>query len=276
MKVAILLSLVALGLAGFLAYDRFGGCSSCKGSATPDASPTAALEEEIRDLKSRIAMLENRPEAVPPPAAGPTLHAAARPATTGAAAPAPEAVAEMEKRLAALEEYKAKAEEEAKARPRQMSGRNWRGAGNFYTSVDDAKEDLKLTDQQKGDFDRIAADAKRDLEEVWKIPDEDGKTYEQVMADLIKPGSDGQPKFDIAKVLNFRTKTIPGRNETYGAADKRIRDTGKAAMRNSLSTEQQSKFDKANTDAMFGTPGLGAGMMTSFAMPAIRVQPGDK
>ena len=273
MKVAILLSVLSIGLAGFLAYDRFGGCTSCRGAAAPDASPSAALEEEVKELKARLAALETRPLPIErsPEASGgsgPSLAAGRRPA--GKAAPTEAADDPIEKRLAALEEYKTKAEEEAKSRP--QFGRAIRGGrggfgANFYMTVDDAKADLGLTDQQKSDFDRIVADTKRDIDDIWKTPDDEGKTYEQVMADMMKAGPSGQPNLDFSKVMGFRNKTIPGRNETYGAADRRVRESGKTAMKATLSTEQQSKFEKSNTDSLFGMPGIGSSMV-SIAFPA--------
>ena len=271
-RLALVLSVAAAALSGFLAYDRFGRCSSCDAKAAPEPAAPAA-DERLLALEGRLLALERRPELAAAPtspagtdsAGGPTLAAGKRPAGSASAAPA--ALEEMEKRLAALEEYKTKAEDEAKRAPqfaRALGGMRYPGGGPVYTSVDEAKEDLSLTDQQKGDFDRIVADAKRELDDLRKTPDDEGKTWDQVTSDLLATGPDGAMKLDIGKVLSFRTKTIPGRNETFGGAERRIQAGARTRLRSTLSTDQQSKFDRATVEPMLGTMGLGANVITSF------------
>src|SRR5439155_17375688 len=120
-RLAIVLSVLAVALSAFLAYDRFGGCSSCEKRAEPEAGSPPAAEDRLAAVERRLQALEMRPEPLAAPSArggtpatdgAATLAAGARPA--GRAVAASSAVEEMEKRLQALEEYRAKAEEEAK------------------------------------------------------------------------------------------------------------------------------------------------------------------
>jgi hypothetical protein len=141
----------------------------------------------------------------------------------------------------------------------------------FYGSVDDAAKDLDLTAAQKADFERIAADAKREADELHKIPDENGKTWAQVEKDSFKMEG-GAFHLDMTSLQSFREKVIPGRNESYGAADRRIRENAKRRLRDGLTPDQQAKFDKAHTDPLIGGSGDGFGAFT-FATSEIMIGP---
>ena len=241
--------------------------------------------------------LEGRGSGAPAPArtagepgsAGREVADVEAPALAGAparpAAPAPpvvETVTALEKRLAALEE-KSKA---ADASPRSGFSRaigRMPGGGHLYTSLDDAKEDLALTDSQKADWERALADTERAMDELRKTPDDDGKTYDAMMKEMFEgSGTDGGAmKLDLGKMMSFRNKRIPGRSETYGQADARIKTEAKRRLRDGLSSEQQAKFDKANVDPMLGG-GFGPAVM-SFAVssspdnaPAAPAAPGGR
>ena len=172
---------------------------------------------------------------------------------------------ELEKRLAALEE-------KDKDRIVDASDAIGRGAAHFsslgrprgfYATPADAAKDLELDPAQKADLDRIVGDAKRELEDLRRLPDEDGKSYDQIQKDMMDGMRTARMRFDLGKVLAWNGKTIPGRNETFGAADRRIRENAKARIRETLRPEQQAKLDKATIDPMLG--GGGPGMVMSFS-----------
>ena len=137
-------------------------------------------------------------------------------------------------------------------------------ARGFYATPEDAAKDLELDPAQRSDLDRIVADARRELEDLRRLPDEDGKSYEQIQKEMVEGMRDGAMRFDLGKVIAWNGKTIPGRNETFGAADRRIRENAKARLRETLRPEQQSKLDKATIDPMLGRGG-GPGMVMSFS-----------
>lgn len=285
-KVALFVAVVSLALSGWLAGSQaglFGGGAP----ARPEADAIAALEARVAALETPGSGAPVRPRlalpggpGAPPPAssddAPPALASApARPVAPPA--PAAETVTALEKRLAALEE-KAKARDAAPAPFGRVRGP---GGGRMYMNVDDAKDDLALTDPQKADWDRVVADAQRELEELRKAPDDDGKTYEGMMKEMMEgAGTDGGGmKLDLGKMVGWRNKRIAGRNETFGQADQRIKTEAKRRLRDGLSSEQQAKFDKASVDPMLGG-GFGPAVM-SFAVssdptPAAPAAPGGR
>ncbi len=278
-KVAVVLSIAALGLAGYAAYE------TTRGAAQEHRERLERLEartDELAVLATRLDNLEARfssgsmaPRAVesaplaatPRPAEGSPRAADGSPAKAGdAAGTAPD---DISRRLAALEE-KTKAIEAQTGGPgaRLRLGKDGMmlpGLGNrrAYTSVEDAQTDLELSASQRADFDRAVADAKRELDELHKIPDDEGKTWDQTREEMMKGLVDGSGRFDLSKMMAFRGKTIPGRTETFGGAEARIRNDAKRKMRDSLSNDQQSKFDQALVEPMLG--GMG-GPVTSFSV----------
>jgi hypothetical protein len=94
------------------------------------------------------------------------------------------------------------------------------------------------------------------MEQLKKLPADDGTTWADVEKDMVK--IDGNSfSFDGTKMQAFREKVMPGRNESFGAAERRISDGAKKRMRDTLTPVQQGKFDKA---MMPGLVGDGGGM----------------
>lgn len=260
-KVAVVVSVVALGAAGWAGW-----------SLEETRKELVTLRGEVEVLappEARIAALEaGRTAPTPPPAlpgAPPALGAEApslAPAPRGepsvlaakAAPPPAPRVEELEKRLAALEEK----EKSAAGRFASVPGfARAIGGSAFYGSPDDAARDLDLDPAQRSDLDRIVADARRELDDLRKTPDEDGKSYEQLQKEMLEGTREGGMRIDLGKVLAWNGKTVPGRNETFGAADKRIRENARARLRETLRPEQQAKLDKAMIDPMLGRGGPG-------------------
>jgi hypothetical protein len=278
-KAALVLSLAALVLGGWLAWNA--------STAGTEVERLRHDLDALAVLEARVAALEGVPaaNAAPRPAAGlgapppggpgGGAPAGAPPEAAAGSAPRPASVpgrvADLEKRLAALEE-KAKEEPPASFRPARMAMTGPNG-GRFYASVDDAKDDLALTDLQKGDFERIIADARREAEDLRKIPDDEGKTWEQVQRETFT-ATEGAFRFDLTKMEAFRKKTVPGRSETYGQAEQRIRDSARRRLRDTLSTAQQEKFDKAVVDPILGVGGAASVVSFGVVTDAVRADDG--
>jgi hypothetical protein len=276
-KFAVALSVLALGGSGYTAWKTgvlpclSGGCSS-GGCDRVEADDVATLSARIRVLEDQLA-LAKAPAPLPAPrgdasADSTGLASAPKPLPTppSSSGPAPtaEVIAALEKRLATLEESD-------KGRPHAVEF----GAGDggtmpqiafhtpkMYGSVADAAKDLDLSPRQKDDFERAVADAKRELEDLKKIPDSDGKTWNDIEKDAMPKPGEGPMSIDIGALMGFPSRKIPGRTETFGQAQRRIQAAAKQRMSDTLTPDQQKKFSKAHVDPMLGGSG---GAMISFA-----------
>ena len=270
-KAAVAISLLALGGSAFTAWKTGALCGACGAGApagdrlAPDE--VASLSARLRALEDQVAASSRGPApltAAPSPAsdAPAGLAAAPRPASgspSAATLPPPEASA-IEKRLAELEQAVAATRTQAEgAMPAHvLSG----GISNrFYGSVADAAKDLDLSPRQKDDFDRAVADAKREIDELKKIPDSDGKTWADIEDDAMPKPGEGLGKLDLGALIGFPSRKIPGRTETFGQAQRRVQAAAKTRMRETLTPDQQKKFDKAHVDPMLGGS---SGAMISF------------
>ena len=261
-KLALLLSLLAACLSGYAAW------SSCEAGKDLRAQIDAngVLAGRIADLEAAAArrgpvalpLLAAAPEGTAGPAAAPSAALAGRPA-------APATVADLERRLADLEK-KEKEYAELVAK--------WKGAGAdgvvpapqvatelmganmpaIYNTVEDAEKHLGLSPSQKAEFERATEESKRDIEQLKKVPDDEGKTWAEVEKDVVKIDG-GSISFDGTKLQAFREKLVPGRNESFGAAERRIADGAKKRMRDALTPDQQGKFDKAVMPGLVGNGG---------------------
>ena len=276
-KFAVALSVVALAGSGYTAWKTgvlpclSGGCSS-SGCDRVEADDVATLSARIRALEEQLA-LAKAPAALPAPhrdmSADTTGLASAPkplappPSSTGPASTA-DVIAALEKRLATLEESD-------KGRPHAIEFGSGDGGSmpplafttpKMYGSVADAAKDLDLSPRQKDDFERAVADAKRDLDDLKKIPDSDGKTWSDIEKDAMPKPGEGLGTIDIGALMGFPSRKIPGRTETFGQAQRRIQAAAKQRMSDTLTPDQQKKFSKAHVDPMLGGSG---GAMISFA-----------
>jgi len=268
----LVLSLASVGLAGYAVWtmsDNARVAQAREGTEAALEARLAALEASIRPAGGARA-----PALAPAPVtrrAG-APHAAtgtgdATPASGGTATNgAPATLPDMAQRVAALEQQLKAALETAVA-PAQQEISMPQGAElatAWYGSVDDVAKGLALTAPQKADFERAVLGAKLEIDQLHKVPDESGKTWEQAMKDGVSV-ENGNISYDGAKIQAFREKVIPGRNESFGAADRRLRAEAKQRMRESLSRDQQDKFDKSHVDGLLpGGDGGDGGFMTMF------------
>jgi len=105
------------------------------------------------------------------------------------------------------------------------------------------------------------------MDELKKIPDADGETWAQVEKEAFGAGEGGAMKLDLGKMFGFPSRKIPGRAETFGQAQSRIHEAAKKRLRETLTPDQQKKFDKAHVDPLLGGSS-GAMISFGFATPA--------
>ena len=94
-------------------------------------------------------------------------------------------------------------------------------------------------------------------------------------------GEDGMAKFHehMAEMSRLRQSKVPGTNETYAQAERRLRKDGKARARSFLNPDQAKTWDKSHTDMLFGGGGgmAGASFLSIEAAPPLKVvSPGGK
>ncbi len=272
------LSLVGAGYAVFTTLPPAAGAKRPGEGTTAVEMRVDALTARVNEAIRRLEALERQPAPLSPreasaPAAtapGPGLAPASSPSAATARVPdkgtaAPPTIEDLAARVSAIEE--ARKNDEKAGTVRFARGP---GAGPFLTSTDSAQKELDLTDGQKAEWDRIVGDARRDMDALRKTPDDEGKTWEQVqkemsaevMASALGGGGTGV-RFDLGKLVAYREKTIPGRSETYGQAETRIREDAKKRMKDTLTTDQVPKFEKAIVDPMLGG-GFGPATAISF------------
>lgn len=280
-KLALLLSCLAVGLSGWVASTGPMGSRDRLDRLEADLDELRVLETRLGNVERRVAATTaDRPGPVDAPPRRTTAAdgalAASGPDASGPAASGPEATAAtsptpVETRIAELAKRLADVEERAKtfdANPNFTTARGGVARAllprGFVTSMDDAQKQLDLSPSQRAEWDRILADAKRDLDDLRSIPDDEGKTWKQHNEEMLRGLADGSGRIDLGKLMAMRAKKVPGRTETYGEAEARIRTEAKQRMRDPLAPEQQKRFDESHVDALIGG-GLGGGTAVTFA-----------
>ena len=133
---------------------------------------------------------------------------------------------------------------------------------NFARSVDHLSNTLKLTPTQTDRVRESVDRAKRRIEDVLKIPDESGVSpYEQRREKRKKMEAalkSGNPSGIISFAMDsqeYRSRTIPGRDTTYGAEVDRIKKESRDEIAGSLDYDQQEEFKDLRTDSLYGESG---------------------
>lgn len=240
---------------------------------------------EVDELSSKVDGLRGRTTAEYHAGVGPIdedgrirIDRSARPApvrtvdsdTTGpgpgSAVDAPErAPVTLEDRVARLEEAR-RAERSRQIHP----GRAMRFA-NMVSSVDDLAKTLRLTPTQKDRVADAVARGRQRIEDVLKIPDENGKSpFERRKEQRAKlkeavANNNGSGILTLSTGLFAdRGRTIPGRNTTYGQEIERIKQETRNEIGQALDPEQKKQFEETNVDPMLGGGG-GAVAMTVWS-----------
>lgn len=271
----LVVALAALGAAAFAVVTALGLSRELRDRADFEAS----VDARLATLETTLATgpRSAAPRAVAGTEPGQDAGAdsgGADPAATGgpglAAGRRSASGAELERRLAALE---ARAREERAPAPATAVAPETLAAGQpveWLGSVDDAARHLELTASQRGDFERVLADAKRDVDALRKLPDEAGTTWETVEKDVVRM-ENGAIHFDASRLTAFREKVIPGRNESFGGAMRRIREDAARRMKETLTPAQRERFDKAQTQGLL--PGSSDDAFGMVAFSTIDVAP---
>jgi len=261
-KAAFVLAFVSAVLSGWLVFERYGGCASCRSHESHDAAPPAAASDDrVAMLEKRLAALEGRPAIADLGSSG-GAPAASGGASLARSGPAAGTIPDLEQRIAKLEESDKKTRTTIESLTNGAAAQVANDAVSiegptFLQSIDDAAKHLDLTPSQKSDLERIAADSKKRIDDLKKIPDEEGKTWEDAAKSTMEPIGDAATGMrvmfgDSSKLRAFREKTIPGRTESYGAAERKILADAKTQARALLTPDQATKWDKARPDAMLG------------------------
>ncbi|MHC5010516.1 MAG: hypothetical protein ACYTG6_06120, partial [Planctomycetota bacterium] len=148
--------------------------------------------------------------------------------------------------------------------PRQVHYRQ----PNVIHDVDSAVRELDLDGGQQAELERIVDYTKRRIEDLRLIPNAEGKTWVDVSRNRRRVAAGEAGDFallvsNFAEINEFRNSTVPGTDETYGEAERRIRNEGKADVRRMLTPEQEKTWDDAHTDGLFGSQQAG---IVSFAI----------
>lgn len=263
-NLTFVLALLALGAATFAFLVARDAAHAARDRGDVDA----AFEQRIAALEQ--SNRERKQDAPPGPVAPPTLGGVAAGGTPPATAGSPElaggarpvSAVELERRLAELEKRVPTPPAGVAAGESAVAFDALGGATTWVGSLDDAAKAFELSPGQKGDMDRILSDARREVDVLRKTPDEAGLTWEAVEKDVVKM-ENGTLHFDGGKLAAFREKVMPGRNESFGSAMRRIREDAAKRLKETLSPAQREKWDKAQTGGLLpGTDDGGFGFMT--------------
>lgn len=274
-KLVLLMAAVALAVAGWTAY----------GSSDRDAR-LGALERGVEDVQGSLHGIEARLADLargtrPPPsmltAAGGTdavVETAAAELATRAPATPDERLAALEKTVAEQRDTIARLAEEKEAADKAANAVRRYLPDAFYPNLDAAAKSLQLSERQKADLQDVIDIAKRQLDDLYGTENDDGVTWKEVRkpkaASLSGEGGITIALPDFGRIEKFKKSRIPGSSETFGQAEKRIKDDAFHEMRNLLTPAQTKKWDKAHKDGLLGRA-TGASIV-SMSVGSIRAE----
>jgi hypothetical protein len=275
-KLALLLSVLALGGAGWAVYAlESRPHAECGDGRDAVVARLAAIERSLAELKARPA------PAVPLEApATPSVATGGGTPTLGPLLTPPQRrAATVEERLAAIEKGLAESRE-AGTRATLADGEEaqlhpvGQAMPGFWTDVESAAKAMKLESVQASRLEGIVESTRRELDALYDRPNEEGLKWkdvnEELKLDATEPGElMSKIGEHMKKVSKFRNGKIPGSNETYGEAERRIRKEGKDRGRSLLDADQAKVWDRSHPDALFGGQlgGDSLGAVTFFSSP---------
>ncbi|MEM8885366.1 MAG: hypothetical protein AAGD14_14970 [Planctomycetota bacterium] len=258
---ALLLSALSLGGVGILAL-KVDDLSEQLRLARSDrvSAVTAGIEESPRYVISQAS------EA---PAALGSSRDEDGLAGTSTSSSAPRAT--IEERVAELERENERLKKQPRVTP-SLSTPFAISSRRFARNVDDLATQLKLTDTQKDRVADAVRRAKQRIDDIRRIPGEDGKSPKQAEEDdqrkVVELMKD--PQKNIGQVVQLGVtrqarlnQTIPGRNQTYSEAIQTVQKETRDEIRQGLSAEQQKAFDSTETSALMGGQSAGGMVMTT-------------
>jgi hypothetical protein len=259
-KVVTLVAVAALGVAAWQAVEA----ASLRTEVQRQQAAVEALTLRMDRVQSQVEPQEAPPLRVLAPT---SAEVAGHPAGAGGddATPVLEArlatpeglareVRDMRRRMEAQEETIATLRERVESGEAQQVH-----VPRFIGSVEDAARELKLDDRQRAEVERAVADVRADIERLRAIPNDDGKTWADVSSQQVSLG-DGDHGFalmlpNMTERKRFLDSRVPGRSETYGQAEERIRGEGRRRVEDVLTPEQRETWDDAHTAPLFGGSG---------------------
>jgi hypothetical protein len=276
-KLGFVLSVLALAAAGWLFHEN----ADLRAELRQQQDAIAALPAARAVARDGVTGGYEKPMPAPTEAAP-----VASPRGEGGASPAlaarGEAARTIEERLARLEGESVAAkkavaalEEKARASPHPVPFDEAGFLNTFFPDLETAARVLQLDERQKAGMERVRDDAKRELDDLYAIRNDDGTTWtEAAKVKFEGSGENGMIAFatNLAKLEKFKKTRIPGSRETFGEADKRIRGRAKEQMRSFLTPDQGKSWDKANTDSILGH---GGGGDISLAFSTVEIVDGD-
>lgn len=246
-KLAAVIAIAALGVAGHALMQT--GAKDAQIEALQTANQE--LKDRMVTLEAEAGTLGGEPAALRE-AGGTTVLGHASDGTPvglkGRPASAIDRLAALEKRVAEQDEALAKMESE-KSTEAGVAGKALRGWSreNFYGNLDMASKALGLEERQKADMQDVLDRAKRELEDLYAIENDEGVTWKEVhKPKMVESSGFSIAMPDMKKIAAFKKSRIPGSSETFGEAQQRIRKDAFARMRNVLTPAQAKKWDKAH------------------------------
>lgn len=279
------LALVLASLA--LAGAAWAVCSVERARPSEDSGATAAIDARLATIERTLADLASRPAPAPllaaPPASGGLVTGGGSPTLGPLLQGVPKAAPTLDQRVAELEKQVARAKEEA---GRAAEGFQVAGAGaqvfsppGFWGTPEAAAKALKLDSVQASRLEGIVESTQRELDALFAKPNEEGVLWKDVNQGLTLEGGEpgdlmGKIGEHMKKVAKFKGGKVPGTNETYAEAERRIRKDGKDRARSLLDADQAKVWDRSHPDALFhGGSSDSFGVITTMtdavALPAI-------
>jgi hypothetical protein len=188
----------------------------------------------------------------------------------------------VEERLAAMEktlaDTRARAELAEKTQV-EMPAQVFSPPG-YWGELDTAAKAMKLDEATKGRLESIIEATKRNLDDLYARPNEEGLLWKDVNGGLRLEGLEqGELMTKLGehmkKVASFRKSKVPGTSETYAEAERRIVKDGRDRARSVLDADQARVWDRSNPDPLFGAQGGGdgVGLVTVFSEPTLEFAP---
>jgi hypothetical protein len=142
-------------------------------------------------------------------------------------------------------------------------------ASTFVRNVDDLQRVLDLDGHQRAEVERILEDGKRLLADLRSIPNAEGKTWAQASLPRWQQASDDASGVtvlmaNVQERARFLASKVPGRDETYGQAEQRIRREGESRLQDLLTPAQRETLRGTHTAHLFGGSGDGDFNVVNF------------
>ena len=146
----------------------------------------------------------------------------------------------------------------------------------MYFNLDRAAKSMDLDERQKSDLKDAIERGKRELADLYDIENDNGETWKEIRKPKMgKVGGESGLSIampDFGKIQKFKKSRIPGSSETFGEAEKRIKEDAFANGRRTLTPKQAKKWDKAHKDGLLRDRGGTGG----FSFSTVQIETKDK